>query len=106
MPAPHPGVVQAEIPAEEDLRTYEVRALVMHVVRGQDKWGNPDVYAYSRGDKVQLNPSYAKPYLEARLLAQVEDEPKRPVGKAARRNTPSQPSVEGASTVGEDDSTG
>lgn len=82
MPNPHPGLVPEESAPDQDVQPYTVLALVMNVVRGKDKWGNPDAYTYNRGDLVQLTPDYAEPYLRAGLLESVE--PQRPSGKSTK----------------------
>jgi len=97
MPSPHPGIVPEESVPDEEVQPYTVRALVMNVVRGRDKWGNPDAYSYNRGDTIQLTPSYAAPYLKAGLLTPVatesvddepaDDDPKPP--RSVRNKAPS-----------------
>jgi len=88
----HPGLDPDEDSPDEDVRAFQVRAAVMHVVRGADKWGQPVIAGYDRGETVQLTPGYAEPYLKAGLLRSIEpeeeddDEAPRPT---TRHKTPS-----------------
>lgn len=94
MPSLHPGIVPEEAAPDEAVQPYKVHALVMNVVRGKDKWGNPDAYTYNRGDTIKLTPSYAKAYVEARLLEPLpiedsaDDEPKPPRRSGRDKESP------------------
>lgn len=71
---PHPGLVPDEEVTDAPVLRYRVHALVMHVVRGRDRLGEPIMSIYNRGDIARVTAAYAEPYVKARLLESLPDE--------------------------------